>query len=79
MGKTVALDVRQTPPWDRHPKIFDIFDSLEPGDALELTNDHDPRPLRYQFMMEREGQFEWESGEKAPREWVATIKRVKKP
>ncbi|MBI4297586.1 MAG: DUF2249 domain-containing protein [Chloroflexi bacterium] len=79
MNKTVALDVRPMPPWERHPKIFELFDGLEPGDALVLTNDHDPRPLRYQFMMEREGQFEWDSQEKGPREWVATIKRVKKP
>ncbi|MBI2863720.1 MAG: DUF2249 domain-containing protein [Chloroflexi bacterium] len=74
--KVVVLDVRQMPPWERHPKIFEIFDGLTPGEALKLVNDHDPRPLRYQFMIEREGQFDWESHEEAPREWVATIKRV---
>ncbi|MBI4302424.1 MAG: DUF2249 domain-containing protein [Chloroflexi bacterium] len=75
-NKTVTLDVRDMPPWERHPKIFDIFDNLSPGDTLLLVNDHDPRPLHYQFMMEREGQFEWDSQEKGPREWVATIKRL---
>lgn len=76
--KTVTLDVRTIPPWERHPKIFEIFDGLAPGEALIIINDHDPRPLHYQFMMEREGQFEWKSEEKGPREWVASIKRVKK-
>ncbi len=75
-NREVVLDVREMAPWDRHPKIFDTFDALKPGEAIKLINDHDPRPLRYQFMMEREGQFEWESHEEGPREWVAHIKKV---
>lgn len=73
--KTINLDVRSIPPWERHPKIFDILDGLSPGDSLILTNDHDPRPLRYQLMMEREGQFDWDSREKGSLEWVATIRK----
>lgn len=76
--KTVTLDVRTIPPWERHPKIFEIFDGLAVGEALVIINDHDPRPLHYQFMMEREGQFEWKSEEKSAREWTATIKRIKR-
>ncbi len=75
-GKVETLDVREMPPWERHPKIFEMFDALQPGDTLQLINDHDPRPLQYQFMAERQGQFEWDSREKAPREWVARIKKV---
>lgn len=73
--KTVTMDVRNISPWERHPKIFDVLDTLESGDALVLTNDHDPRPLHYQLMMERKDQFDWESREKGPQEWIATIKR----
>lgn len=77
MAKTITLDVRELPPWERHPKIFDIFDNqLAPGDTLQLINDHDPRPLHYQFMAERPGQFEWTPSEENPRKWVALIKRV---
>jgi len=77
MAKTITLDVRELPPWERHPKIFDIFDNrLATGDTLQLINDHDPRPLHYQFMVERPGQFEWTSHEENPRQWVALIKRV---
>lgn len=74
--KTVTLDVRTLPPWERHPLIFDTLDSLAQGDALRLVNDHDPRPLRYELMHERPDQFDWESHEEAPREWVATITKV---
>ena len=75
VSKVITLDVRNMPPWERHPKIFEILDGMSSGDTLALTNDHDPKPLRYQLMMEREGQFDWDSQEKGPREWVATIKK----
>ncbi len=74
--RVVTLDVRSLPPWERHPLIFETFDSLQPGEALRLVNDHDPRPLRYEMMHERTDQFVWESHEEAPREWVATITKV---
>jgi len=79
MAKTTTLDVRERPPWERHPLIFETWESLEVGDTLKLINDHDPRPLHYEFMMEREGEFEWDSEEKGPREWVAHIKRLAAP
>jgi len=72
----IILDVRPLPPWERHPKIFDIFDGLKKGEILKIINDHDPRPLHYQFIMERPGQFEWESREISPREWEAVITRL---
>ncbi len=75
-SKEVELDVRQMPPWERHPKIFEILDNLGVGDTLRLVNDHDPRPLHYQIQAERPGQFEYVSREEAPREWVARIRRV---
>jgi uncharacterized protein (DUF2249 family) len=29
---STTLDVRDMPPWERHPKIFETFDSLKSGD-----------------------------------------------
>lgn len=72
----VVLDVRPMPPWERHPKIFDLFDKLKSGQTLKLINDHDPRPLHYQFLAERKDQFIWVSEEKGPQEWVALITKV---
>lgn len=73
----VTLDVRQMPPWERHPKIFETFDSLKPNQTLKLVNDHNPKPLHYEFMHEREGQFEWSVEQKDEREWVAMIRKLK--
>jgi uncharacterized protein (DUF2249 family) len=60
-------------PRERHPVIFRLFDSLKPGEVMELTNDHDPRPLHYQFMMERPDQFTWEYLEEGPEIWRVAI------
>ena len=50
---TVTIDVRQIPPPQRHPTIFQTFDGLTPGLSFILINDHDPKPLYYHFLLER--------------------------
>ncbi|MFB6162257.1 MAG: DUF2249 domain-containing protein, partial [Halococcoides sp.] len=42
------LDLRDIPAPERHSKVFEAFDALESGEALELVNDHDPAPLYHQ-------------------------------
>ncbi|MBI2266329.1 MAG: DUF2249 domain-containing protein [Armatimonadetes bacterium] len=70
---TDLLDVRNIVPRDRHPLIFKTFDSLQQGESLVLMNDHDPRPLLYQFQMERPGRFEWSPLEQGPEIWRIEI------
>jgi len=50
-----TLDVRDLPPAKRHPKIHEAFAALEPGEAMELVNDHDPKPLFYELKAEVDG------------------------
>ena len=75
MSFKTTLDVRTIIPRERHPLIFDTFDRLGPGEAFELVNDHDPKPLHYQFKAEREGQFQWEYLEKGPQVWRVKVAR----
>ena len=44
--------MRVVPPAERHPKIRDVFELLEPGETLVLVNDHEPTPLFYEFRAE---------------------------
>ncbi len=74
--KFVKLDVREMAPWERHPKIFEVFDGLKVGETLELVNDHNPAPLHYQFMFERKGMFNWKVEEVDIHEWVAQITKI---
>ena len=67
------LDVRPCPPAERHRLIFEKFDELEPGAAFVLINDHDPKPLYYQFAAEHDGEFRWEYQQKGPVVWRAAI------
>jgi uncharacterized protein (DUF2249 family) len=69
------IDVRTIPPRDRHPLIFQTFDRLVVGESFELVNDHDPKPLYYQFLHERPDQFDWEYLEEGPTTWRVTISR----
>ncbi|WP_276259539.1 DUF2249 domain-containing protein [Haloglomus litoreum] len=46
------LDVRDVPPAERHGRIHDAFAALDPGEALTIVNDHDPKPLFYEFQAE---------------------------
>ncbi|MEE9151174.1 MAG: DUF2249 domain-containing protein [Thermoplasmata archaeon] len=39
-------------------------------------NDHDPKPLYYQFEAEQKGKFEWEYEKEGPIDWIVKIKRV---
>lgn len=67
------LDIRPVPPPQKHPTIFRTFDQLKPGEAFELVNDHDPRPLMYHFQAERPGRFTWEYLESGPAIWRVKI------
>lgn len=77
MGQFSAqIDVREIEPKEKHPKIFETFDLLKLGQSMELINDHDPKPLQYQLMAEREGQFQWKSLEEGPNIWRVGITKM---
>lgn len=71
-----VVDVRQIVPRERHPLIFSTFDSLAPSQSMLLVNDHEPRPLYYQFLHERSGQFDWTNVQEGPVEWQVRITRL---
>jgi uncharacterized protein (DUF2249 family) len=77
MTATAArIDVRTIAPRDRHSLIYATFNRLAPGEAMELVNDHDPRPLYYQFNAQIPGQFAWEYLEQGPDTWRVAISRT---
>ena len=49
-----TLDLRDVPPAERHPKIHDAFAELDSGETLRIVNDHEPKPLFYEFQAEVE-------------------------
>jgi len=74
-----TIDVREIAPRERHPLIFGSFAQLSPGEALLLINDHDPKPLYYQFQAESTGKFTWDYLEDGPEVWRVRIGRAHDP
>lgn len=70
------LDVREEPPARRHELIFSTYQALSPETAFVLVNDHDPKPLYYQFAAEHAGEFTWDYLLEGPEEWQVRIGRV---
>lgn len=75
-ARDLMLDVRTIAPRERHQLIFDTFGQLRPGEAFVLVNDHDPKPLYYQFSAELTGLFGWDYLEQGPEVWRVRIARL---
>lgn len=71
------LDLRNMPPLERHVRIFETWNNLQEGQTLRIINDHDPKPLYYQFDAEQKGQFEWKYEQSGPKDWIVRIKKLK--
>jgi regulator of cell morphogenesis and NO signaling len=55
-----VLDVTQLPHGTNHKAVLDTFDHLKAGESFILHNDHDPKPLYYQFVITRKDTFTWD-------------------
>ncbi|MDE3067338.1 MAG: DUF2249 domain-containing protein [Verrucomicrobiota bacterium] len=71
------LDVRAVPPARRHSLIFETYNGFGKGESFVLVNDHDPKPLYYQFSAEHAGLFTWAYEERGPETWRVRIGRTK--
>jgi uncharacterized protein (DUF2249 family) len=71
------LDVRTEAPARRHELIFETWAGLGPGEGFVLVNDHDPKPLYYQFAAEHDGAFSWDYLEQGPQTWRVRIGRTR--
>jgi len=74
-GYEAELDVRALPHGQRHETIFATYDALDAGGGFVLVNDHDPKPLRYQFEAQHDGEFTWDYLEAGPKVWRVRVGR----
>jgi uncharacterized protein (DUF2249 family) len=74
--KIETLDLLSTPPSDRPEKIFQIWNTLKPGEILRIIVDHDPKPLHDHFEKVQKGKYEWQYEQKGPWPWIVKIKRI---
>lgn len=70
-----VLNVTLIEPRLKHPTIFKYFDALKEGEAFQILNDHDPKPLYYQLLGERGNIFTWTYLEKGPQWWRVQMRK----
>jgi len=71
-----TLDIRTELPRRRHELSFETYGNLGAGENFVLINDHDPKPLRYQFEAEHSREFSWDYLEEGPEVWRVRIGKV---
>ncbi len=74
-GDEFVLNVTLIEPRFKHPTIFRHFDELKEGEAFQILNDHDPKPLYYQMIAERGNVFSWEYLQKGPQWYKVRIRK----
>ena len=73
---SATLDLRTITSNERPAMILAVFQSLLPGQAVEVLCDHEVPSLREQLSLALPGQFAWEDLEQAPGHWRAAITRL---
>lgn len=73
----VSLNLNEIPHSERHSRIFNEFDRLKLGEAMEILVDHDPKLLQRQFKTLREGTYSWQMLEASEDAWRYSISKIK--
>ncbi len=70
---TTTLDLRELGCQERHGLVFQCLNALEPGQSIELVNDHDPEPLRRQIKARFDRTIGWSLSNPVPQEYRVTL------
>lgn len=76
MNDIKELDVRSLIPIKRHEKLLKLFKNLPAGDSFVFINDHDPKPLYYEFRSIYGDVVGWEYLQRDPEEWKVKVTRT---
>lgn len=71
-----AFDVRSLIPVKRHEKLLKLFEELPAGESFVFINDHDPKPLYYEFRSIFGDVVGWEYLKQEPEEWKVRVTRT---
>ncbi|HIW33769.1 MAG TPA: DUF2249 domain-containing protein [Candidatus Paenibacillus intestinavium] len=61
-----TINATEYPPHLKHKMIFETFNRLNVGESMLLINDHDPKPLRFQFESMYADLYNWEYVQQGP-------------
>jgi len=72
-----VMDVRSIPCSIKHGLVLKTWRELAVGGHFILLNDHDPAPMRQQFMAEFPGAFDWDCLEQGPEQFRIKITKLR--
>jgi uncharacterized protein (DUF2249 family) len=75
--KPAELDVRNLIPIKRHEKLLGLFKELPVDESFIFINDHDPKPLYYEFRSIYGDVVGWEYLNRGGQEWKVKVTRTK--
>ena len=75
-SRSEDLDLCQIPRPQRHPLVFERFDTLAVGESFVLMTDHNPVLLNRELEERRPGQATWEHLNRGPAKYRIRIRRV---
>ncbi len=70
------LDLRALPVWERPAKVFDVFDTLPPGETLAFITENEPRGLSGRIELGRRHQLIVDARRTGEREWIVYLTRA---
>ena len=73
------LNLCEVPRAQRHPLVFERFDTLALGESFVLKTDHNPVLLNREMENVRPGQVDWEHINRGPGTYLIRIRRVAPP
>lgn len=73
---TGELDVRTLIPIERHKMLLKLFRDLPVHESFTFINDHDPKPLYYEFRSVYGDVVGWEYLNRGGREWKVKVTRT---
>jgi uncharacterized protein (DUF2249 family) len=76
MTEPTRIDLRGMPMDPRHELLFSTLFGLQPGESMEVTNDHDPSGLSYRLAAENPGRFTWTWLQRGPTDWRFRVDRT---
>jgi uncharacterized protein (DUF2249 family) len=74
--ETVDLDLTVVPMIRRLDTILGAWKKLPKGGELRITNDKEPKPLRFLFNRTEAGRHEWTCEQEGPDTWIARIRKT---
>jgi CRP/FNR family transcriptional regulator len=72
----IAIDARALQPANRTAQILESFDKLPIGNALEISQESDPRALRNEMAQLRPGRFSWDARNLGGNRWTVRLERI---